>query len=115
MKKEKFGGFFKGMSSPLIGIGLINALVFGVESQALTAIGNETMYKHFLSGCFAGAVQAFVTSPVELAKTQMQVQGMGTQLSSEKKKYKALQMQLESYINMKVLQEEFIEVLASHF
>ena len=72
------------MSSPLIGIGLINALVFGVESQALTAIGNETMYKHFLSGCFAGAVQAFVTSPVELAKTQMQVQGMGTQLSSEK-------------------------------
>jgi len=89
MKKEKFGGFFKGMSSPLIGIGLINALVFGVESQALTAIGNETMYKHFLSGCFAGAVQAFVTSPVELAKTQMQVQGMGTQLSSEKKKYKS--------------------------
>lgn len=65
------------MSSPLLGLGFINAIVFGVEAQAIRALGEKTTYTHFVSGAFAGAVQCIVCSPMELAKTQMQVQGVG--------------------------------------
>ncbi|CAK8692490.1 mitochondrial basic amino acids transporter-like [Clavelina lepadiformis] len=77
-KKETPSGLFKGMSSPLIGLSVINAIVFGVEAQTISLLGKETAVTHFISGAIAGAVQCVICTPMELAKTQMQVQGIGT-------------------------------------
>lgn len=74
----QYRGLFKGMSSPLLGLSFINAIVFGVEAQTTAFLGKETTLTHMLGGAFAGAIQCFVCSPMELAKTQMQVQGIGT-------------------------------------
>ena len=77
-------GLYKGMLSPLIGQGIINAIVFGVEAQAKGYLGKETIGSEFVSGMLAGAVQSIVCSPMELAKTQMQVQGIGQRKATEK-------------------------------
>ncbi|XP_078483306.1 mitochondrial basic amino acids transporter [Ciona intestinalis] len=87
-QKETVYGLFKGMASPMIGVSLINAIVFGVQAQAIQALGKETPYTHFISGAFAGSLQSVVGAPMELAKTQMQVQGIGTRKAQEKVIYK---------------------------
>lgn len=86
-KSEGIQGLFKGMSSPLFGICFINMAVFGVQNQTLSYFPEETMQSHLLSGMFAGAVQAFITSPMELAKTQMQIQGINQSKTSKSIKY----------------------------
>lgn len=89
VKNESPQGLFKGMSSPLLGLGLINAIVFGVQAQAITFLGRETTYTHFISGAFAGAVQSIVCAPMELAKTQMQVQSIGKRAKKTENMYKS--------------------------
>jgi len=71
-------GLFKGMSSPLVGLSFINAIVFGVEAQSRKYFGDKSLASHFLSGATAGGVQTIICCPMELAKTQMQIQGIGT-------------------------------------
>ena len=82
--RETFGllrqvlGLFKGMASPLYGLTLINAIVFGVEGNIQRRLSNpDTLTSHFIAGCVAGAAQCVVCSPMELAKTRMQIQGQG--------------------------------------
>nr|CAB3266176.1 mitochondrial basic amino acids transporter [Phallusia mammillata] len=87
VKQETVHGLFKGMSSPLLGLSLINAIVFGVQAQTIAAFGRETTFTHFASGAFAGAVQSVICSPMELAKTKMQVQGIGTKVVKDKVVY----------------------------
>jgi len=72
------------MQSPLIGLSVINAIVFGVEAQTISLLGKDTTKTHFVSGMVAGAVQCVICSPMELAKTQMQVQGIGKRRSTER-------------------------------
>lgn len=87
--KEGPHGLFKGMSSPLVGLSFINAIVFGVEAQSRYYFGSTGVLSHFLSGATAGGVQALVCCPMELAKTLMQVQGIGKKSSAKQTlKYK---------------------------
>lgn len=83
--KEGMHGLFKGMSSPLVGLSFINAIVFGVEAQSRKCFGEQGLMSHFLSGATAGGVQTIICCPMELAKTQMQIQGIG---SNRTMKYK---------------------------
>ena len=75
---EGFKGLYKGISSPIMGVGLVNAIVFGVygmvQRQTTTP---DAISSHFVSGCIAGAVQSTVCSPMELAKTRIQLQPAG--------------------------------------
>jgi solute carrier family 25 carnitine/acylcarnitine transporter 20/29 len=71
---------YKGVSSPLVGSMLINAVLFGVEENVrrrlFSSRSHETtgQYKFFaLSGAIAGLTQSFMLSPVELIKTKMQL------------------------------------------
>ncbi|XP_039258875.1 mitochondrial basic amino acids transporter-like [Styela clava] len=89
VKNESPRGLFKGMSSPLLGLSFINAIVFGVQAQVITFLGRETTYTHFISGAFAGAVQCVICAPMELAKTQMQVQGIGKKAKKSDNMYKS--------------------------
>ena len=63
------------MSSPMAGVAVVNAIVFGVYGNLQRQLNNsEALSSHFLAGAAAGFVQSFVCSPMELVKTRLQVQ-----------------------------------------
>jgi len=74
--KEGVRGLYRGMSSPLAGVAGINAIVFGVYGNTQRHLSDpDSLMSHFLAGSVAGLVQSGVCSPMELAKTRVQVSG----------------------------------------
>ncbi|KAL3268148.1 hypothetical protein HHI36_007276 [Cryptolaemus montrouzieri] len=72
--KEGLRGIYKGISSPLLGVSAINAIVFGVYGRTQKKLDNrDALYSHFIAGGAAGFFQSFICSPMELAKTRLQV------------------------------------------
>lgn len=69
------------MLSPLIGTAIINGIIFGTQGnlcRLLQPEGGKTRLKTtFIAGIGTGFFQAFVSSPVELVKLRMQMQGVG--------------------------------------
>ena len=78
---------YKGVTSPIVGVAFINGIVFGTYGPTLRLLqdhyrrqtgqspSHSREYMHvFMAGSMAGFVQSFVCSPVELAKTILQVQ-----------------------------------------
>ncbi|CAF0758668.1 unnamed protein product [Adineta steineri] len=79
-KQESILGFYKGMSSPMIGVALINGIVFSVQNASKGLFDNPDTYTALaITGAMAGCVQAFICSPIELVKTRLQIQGIGQQ------------------------------------
>ncbi|ORE03830.1 mitochondrial carrier [Rhizopus microsporus var. microsporus] len=86
IKQEKFIGLYKGM----VGVGAINALVFGsytylmqlqAQSQGISydeTAQNAPLHHVFLAGMGSGVISSFVTCPMELAKVQLQNQTTNT-------------------------------------
>jgi len=72
LRTEGTQGLFRGMSSPLVGMCFINAVVFGVEAQARSFFNKSSYECYFASGCVAGFAHALVSCPIELVKIQMQ-------------------------------------------
>lgn len=73
--KDSVKGLYRGLSSPLVGVSFVNAIVFGVYGNVQRLASDQHSYTtHFVSGATAGLVQSFICSPMELAKTQLQVQ-----------------------------------------
>lgn len=70
-----------------MGLTFINALVFGVQGNTLRALGKDSPLNQFLAGSAAGAIQCVICCPMELAKTRMQLQGMG-ECARKSKNYK---------------------------
>ncbi|XP_054710512.1 mitochondrial basic amino acids transporter-like [Uloborus diversus] len=76
IKQESYQGLYKGMSSPMAGLAAVNAIVFGVYGNIVRSSSSpNSLLNQFMAGSAAGFVQSFVTSPMELAKTRMQLQG----------------------------------------
>ncbi|XP_064623125.1 mitochondrial basic amino acids transporter-like [Lineus longissimus] len=76
VQKETAHGLYRGMASPLYGLAFINAVVFGVQGNVSRRLTNpNTLTSQAISGASAGFVQSFICSPMELAKTRVQVQG----------------------------------------
>ncbi|XP_044754059.1 mitochondrial basic amino acids transporter-like [Coccinella septempunctata] len=72
--KEGLKGIYKGISSPLLGVAAINAIVFGVQGGTRKKFKDQdSLFSHFVAGGAAGFLQSFVCSPMELAKTRLQV------------------------------------------
>ena len=61
------------MLSPMAGVGLINAIIFGVQGNVLRIL-EPGLSSQCIAGGIAGAVQSVVCCPMELAKTRVQVQ-----------------------------------------
>ena len=87
IKHEGFRGLFKGMTSPMVGVALVNSALFGVygallEWQTADNEVNEfgmrvpTLNQIFIAGTGSGMINALVSSPVELVKIQLQNQGV---------------------------------------
>lgn len=68
-------GLYKGIGSPMMGLTFINAIVFGVQGNAMRYLGQDTPMNQFLAGAAAGTIQCVICCPMELAKTRMQMQG----------------------------------------
>ncbi|XP_062864055.1 mitochondrial basic amino acids transporter isoform X2 [Trichomycterus rosablanca] len=82
--QESMLGLYKGIGSPMMGLTFINAIVFGVQGNAMRMLGRDTLLHQFMAGAAAGAIQCVICCPMELAKTRMQMQGTGEKKSSRK-------------------------------
>lgn len=59
----------------MAGVALVNAIVFGVYGNIQKRSADPNSIKtHFWAGSAAGLIQSVITSPMELAKTRMQLQ-----------------------------------------
>ncbi|KAI9343832.1 mitochondrial carrier domain-containing protein [Pilaira anomala] len=96
IKEEGIKGLFKGMSSPIVGAMLENAVLFfgyrqiqreiraysapNIETTPNTIIEKEvvplTLNQLVLAGAIAGSMVSFILTPVELIKCKLQVQSM---------------------------------------
>ncbi|KAF0527648.1 mitochondrial carrier [Gigaspora margarita] len=79
VKKEGPFALYKGMASPLFGIGAVNALLFAAYSRLKaiqTVLPDEqlALHKIAIAGAGAGAVNSVLSSPVELLKVKLQAQ-----------------------------------------
>lgn len=79
VQKEGFFALYKGMASPLIGIGAVNALLFAANSNIKSRLQTHpeevlSLDKIALAGAGAGIVNSILASPVELLKIKMQAQ-----------------------------------------
>ncbi|XP_037959327.1 mitochondrial basic amino acids transporter isoform X2 [Teleopsis dalmanni] len=73
--QEGLRGLYRGMTSPMAGIGAVNAIVFGVYGNIQRFSDHpESLQSHFMAGSIAGVFQSIVCSPMELAKTRVQLQ-----------------------------------------
>lgn len=73
--KESIRGLYRGLSSPMAGVSVINGIVFGVYGNVRHYSSNPDSFKsHFIAGSAAGLIQSLICSPIELAKTQLQLQ-----------------------------------------
>ena len=67
----------RGLSYPILSVGFINSLFFGVFDQALTNISPSSppSYLHlFSAGCVAGGAQLVLAVPVDLVKIRLQAE-----------------------------------------
>ena len=67
----------RGLSYPILSVGFINSLFFGVYDLALANISSSSSptYLHlFSSGCVAGAAQLVLAVPVDLIKIRLQAE-----------------------------------------
>ncbi|XP_046418929.1 mitochondrial basic amino acids transporter isoform X1 [Neodiprion virginianus] len=81
--RDSVAGLYRGMSSPMVGVAFVNAIVFGVYGNTQRQLSEpESLYSHFIAGAMAGIAQSPVCSSMELAKTRLQLQtGNGPQFS----------------------------------
>ncbi|XP_050465297.1 mitochondrial basic amino acids transporter-like isoform X1 [Cataglyphis hispanica] len=75
LAKESVSGLYRGMTSPIAGVAVVNAIVFGVYGHTQRHLSEpDRLSAHFLAGVSAGLAQTPVSSPIELAKTRLQLQ-----------------------------------------
>lgn len=79
IKREGILGLYKGMASPLAGISIVNAVLFsayGWMKNVQSSNGGQllSIREIAVAGAFAGIVNSFVLSPVELFKIRLQAE-----------------------------------------
>ena len=78
LKHEGVSGFFKGMTSPVIGSAATNAIMFAVYERTLKMIDDNvqapTLQSVFYAGAVGGFCQTVPLAPAELIKCRLQVQ-----------------------------------------
>ncbi|CAF1364438.1 unnamed protein product [Rotaria sordida] len=68
------------MSSPMIGVVIINRIVFSIENLSNNIFNDSDIYFALaITDGIADCTQALICSPVELIKTRLQMQDIGQQ------------------------------------
>ncbi|XP_077286084.1 mitochondrial basic amino acids transporter-like [Arctopsyche grandis] len=77
--KDSLRGLYRGVTSPMAGVAFVNAVVFGVYGGVQRRCSEpDSLSSHAIAGAAAGLLQSFICSPVELAKTRLQLGCSGT-------------------------------------
>jgi len=81
IKEEGTSAVYKGVQSPLVGMALMNSVLFLCNGQAKAFLQGDseeplTIGQLFLCGAFVGLSVSFVEGPVDLFKSQLQSQGV---------------------------------------
>lgn len=75
VKKESVRGLYRGLSSPMASVSVLNAIVFGVYGNVQRRTTDpDSLLAHFCAGTAAGITQSIICSPMELVKSRMQIQ-----------------------------------------
>ena len=75
------------MASPLIGVSIQNAFLFGTQ-RVTRGLFQGGVYGEFLAGSLTGALQSWISSPVEMSKIRLQVQNIGEKTTRAERRYK---------------------------
>jgi solute carrier family 25 (mitochondrial carnitine/acylcarnitine transporter), member 20/29 len=74
---------YRGVTAPLGGIAVVNAIVFGTYGNARRAMPNsDSLMAHATAGTISGFLQSFALSPIELVKTRLQLAKPGEGMPS---------------------------------
>lgn len=75
IQKESVHGLYRGLSSPIASISVLNAIVFGVYGNVQRRTSEpDALFAHALAGSAAGFSQTLICSPMELVKSRLQIQ-----------------------------------------
>lgn len=75
IQRDSFKGLYRGLSSPMMSVSFINAILFGVYGNVQRRSSEpDSLFTHFIAGSCSGLVQCFISSPMELVKSRLQVQ-----------------------------------------
>lgn len=75
IQKESMSGLYRGLSSPIASISVLNAIVFGVYGNVQrNTTDPDSLIAHFCAGSAAGLSQTLICSPMELVKSRLQIQ-----------------------------------------
>jgi solute carrier family 25 carnitine/acylcarnitine transporter 20/29 len=78
VKRDGFKGLYRGSLSPMYGVGLVNAVLFGTYSNSLRYLSNNrevTLADHYFAGVISGTFFGLITTPVDFLKSRLQVGG----------------------------------------
>jgi hypothetical protein len=84
IQTEGYLSLYRGLLSPVLGFGAINATVFGARNTATKYFQDNDKKKELkfreqlYVGAFVGFVQSFVRTPIERVKTVMQIRNRAT-------------------------------------
>lgn len=96
LKWEGVGGLYRGVTSPLVGNAFFNAtqfLAYGQAKKLFRPDGNEdamTVTQFLGCGIMTGTLVSFVESPIDLFKSQMQVQIFRSRITGEPPAYRSV-------------------------
>jgi solute carrier family 25 carnitine/acylcarnitine transporter 20/29 len=82
VREEGFKGLYKGVQSPLVGLAVMNSVMFLAYGQSKSAVQSDpvvplTISQYWLAGAITGFTISFVEGPIDLFKSQIQVQRAG--------------------------------------
>lgn len=87
LKNEGFAAFYKGLTPPMIGKGIVHSCVFGIRNYALelcnqTSLRERPILKEFICGALTGCAVTLVVTPIDQLKVALQVQYHSTRNSN---------------------------------
>jgi solute carrier family 25 (mitochondrial carnitine/acylcarnitine transporter), member 20/29 len=80
-ERNGISGFYKGSLSPMFGVGIVNAMLFGVYGNSLRFLHQNskiktelpTLSQTFVAGMISGFSQSFIVTPTDLIKSKLQI------------------------------------------
>uniref|UniRef100_A0A914H0R9 Mitochondrial basic amino acids transporter n=1 Tax=Globodera rostochiensis TaxID=31243 RepID=A0A914H0R9_GLORO len=86
VRNEGPSALYRGMSSPLASLTMINAVIFSVHGHISKQFEDpNALHVQFVAGAVAGATQGFISSPMELLKLRAQICHEPTSLAAPKR------------------------------
>ncbi|SPO26994.1 related to Carrier protein YMC1, mitochondrial precursor [Ustilago trichophora] len=90
LKEERIWGLYKGVTSPMLGVAIMNASIFGLYNISLRyqtshhILSNYPISQVFIAGMLSGLGSSLITSPIDLVKIREQMNTSTTKPSTWK-------------------------------